>query len=98
MEERWVASGPWDALVYVDSGGDAGADGVCRDLDGDGSFEDDPDSLDNYCETRAFADALAASGWEWERDLVHWHAPGAPHNEAAWADRARLPLELFDGL
>jgi len=97
MEERWLAQPPSDVVVYVDSGGSTGPDGACLDLDGDGFPEDDPDSSDNYCETRQFADALAASGsFAWDESLFHWHEPGAPHNEAAWAARVDLPLQLFD--
>jgi hypothetical protein len=102
MEERWLADAALleaaqsDSLVvYVDSGGGPGPDGRCLDPDRDGLPEDDPDDADNYCTNRQFADRLAAIGFEWERDLVHWHQEGAPHNEAAWADRVVLPLELF---
>jgi hypothetical protein len=95
MEERWVQSPPSDIVVYVDSGGDAGYDGLCSDLDGDGFPEDDPDSADNYCETRQFADALAANGFVWEETLFHWHELMAPHQENAWADRVFRPLQIF---
>ena len=95
MEEQWLASPPADIRVYVDSGGSAGPDGACLDLDGDGFPEDDPDSSDNFCESRQFVDALAASGFEWEDTLFHWHDPDAPHAENAWAARVDLPLQLF---
>ncbi|MFT4623548.1 MAG: hypothetical protein ACI8PZ_002204 [Myxococcota bacterium] len=98
MEARWLAMEPGGPVVYVDSGGDAGVDGVCRDLDGDGYFEDDPDSADNYCENRAFADALGAAGWAWDAELYHWHEPGAPHSEVAWAERVARPLGIFGAL
>lgn len=54
--------------------------------------------VDNYDETRAFADQLAAAGYVWDRSLFHWLAPDAPHNEAAWAKRVGRPLRLFESL
>lgn len=95
MEQRWLASPPPGVAVYVDSGGGPGADPACLDLDGDGQAEDDPDAADNYCETRQFADALAGAGFVWQQDLWHWWEPDAPHDEAAWAARVGLPLDLF---
>lgn len=95
MEERWLQAPPPGVRVYVDSGGSAGPDGACLDLDGDGFPEDDPDSSDNYCETRQFADALAGAGFVWDDTLFHWHEPDAPHAENAWAARVDLPLQLF---
>lgn len=94
LEELYVASPMPEIVIYVDSGGGPGSLG-CRDLNGDGSFADDPDHTDNYCTNRAFADALAEHGWVWEDTLYHWHEPGAPHNEAAWAARVHRPLEIF---
>ncbi|MEZ4240685.1 MAG: alpha/beta hydrolase-fold protein [Myxococcota bacterium] len=94
VQENWLAAPPAGTAVYLDSGGGPGANG-CQDLDGDGETEDDPDASDNYCETRQLADALAASGYTWDVDLWHWWSPDAPHNEAAWADRVGLPLDLF---
>ncbi|MEQ1505621.1 MAG: alpha/beta hydrolase-fold protein, partial [Myxococcota bacterium] len=94
IEERWLASLPLGTAVYVDSGGGPGEDG-CQDLDGDGFPEDDPDSADNYCETRQFADALAAAGFTWDVDLWHWWEPDAPHAEIAWAARVGMPLDEF---
>jgi hypothetical protein len=82
--------------IYVDSGGGAGSG--CVDSDGDGIYDDSPDATDNYCENRQFADLLAAEGWTWDTDLWHWHEPGAPHNEAAWAARVHRPVQLFEGL
>lgn len=95
VEERWLASPPAGTVVYVDSGGGPGDDGGCHDLDGDGFAEDDPDSSDNYCETRQFADDLAAAGLVWDRDLFHWWEPGATHDELAWSQRVGRPLDLF---
>ena len=45
--------------------------------------------------TRQFADALAGAGYTWDTTLFHWHEPGAPHNEAAWAARVWRPIEQF---
>lgn len=94
MQERWLADAP-DLVVYADSGGGPGADGLCTDPDGDGSWADDPDASDNYCTTRQFVDALADQGFSWDEDLFHWHEPGAPHSEAAWAARVHRPLAIF---
>lgn len=94
MEQLYVDGGPLDLVVYLDSGGTPGPDG-CTDPNGDGSTADDPDATDNYCTTRAMADALAESGWSWDADLWHWWEEGAPHNEAAWAGRVVRPLEQF---
>jgi hypothetical protein len=95
IEELWLAAPPTGLAVYVDSGGGPGGDNSCVDVDGDGFAEDDPDASDNYCETRQFADALAAAGWTWEQDLWHWWEPDAPHAETAWAARVGMPLDSF---
>lgn len=99
IDELWSASvTPGSLVVFVDSGGDAGPDGGCDDPDGDGYPEDDPDSSDNYCESRDFVDRRAAEGWTWGTDLHHWHEVGATHDELAWASRVGRPLDLFLGL
>jgi predicted alpha/beta superfamily hydrolase len=97
MQQLYLAY-PADATVlYVDSGGSDG-DGSCDDPDGDGYVEDDPNSTDNYCVNRHFADAMAAHGYEWNTTLHHWWEPDAPHNENAWAQRVHRPLALFADL
>jgi enterochelin esterase-like enzyme len=65
---------PLGLRIYLDSGGDEGMG-----CPGDGS--------DNYCGNVALADELRAMGWQDEADLFYRWEPGAPHNEAAWADR-----------
>jgi len=95
MLELYETEGVRSTALYLDSGGSAGADGVCRDMDGDGFYEDDPDSDDNYCVTRSFADAMAAMGYTWDVNLFHWHEVGADHNEMYWAERVDLPLSTF---
>lgn len=85
--------GPQGPALYLDSGGG----GECQDTDLDGILDDGNDS-DNYCVNRQLADVLADHGYTWDTDLWHWHEPGAPHNEAAWADRVDRPLNLFMGL
>lgn len=65
---------PLGLRIYLDSGGDEGLG-----CPGDGS--------DNYCGTVAMADLLRGLGWVDEADLFYRWEPGAPHNEAAWADR-----------
>lgn len=93
--ELFEAEGRRDTMLYLDSGGGPGADGRCTDPDRDGWTEDDPDSNDNYCETRQVADTLAGVGYVWEEDLVHWWEEDAPHNELAWAARVQQPIDLF---
>ena len=97
MQELYEPEGVRDFVIYVDSGGSDGGDG-CTDEDQDGFFEDDPNSSDFYCSTRQFADAMAALGYTWNTNLYHWHEPGAPHNETAWAARVAGPLGIFAGL
>lgn len=96
MQARWGASSP-EIVVFADSGGDAGANG-CEDPDGDGSTADDPDATDGYCTTRDFVDGLSADGFTWDVDLWHWHEPGDPHNESAWAARVARPIGIFSAL
>ncbi len=95
MIERYDAAGVQPFVVFLDSGG---AGTTCADADADGIRDDDPNATDNYCETAQLRDVLAADGWIFGQNLVHWHEPGAPHNEAAWASRAFRPLELFASL
>jgi hypothetical protein len=93
MIERYASAGPQPFVVYLDSGGD----GPCADLDDDG-IDDDGDGSDNYCENLQLAGVMDAAGWTFDQDLFHWHEPGAPHNEAAWAARVFRPLDLFAAL
>ena len=94
--ERWEQP-PRGVFLYVDSGGSPGANG-CEDPNGDGFVADDPDATDNYCTSREFVDRMAAAGYDWESQLVHWWEPEAPHNEVAWAARVQRPLALFSAL
>ncbi len=94
MIERYVAAGHRSTALYLDSGGNAN---TCVDADDDG-IEDDGDGTDNFCENNQFRDALANIGYTFDVDLWHWHEPGAPHNESAWAARLAYPLELFSQL
>lgn len=71
--ELYAAMPPADLWVYLDSGGD----GPC------------PGGEDNFCVTIEMRDLLAELGWTEPQTLVYVHAPGATHDEAAWA--ARLP-------
>jgi predicted alpha/beta superfamily hydrolase len=93
MIERVSATGLDGVVVYLDSGGG----GPCADLDADG-IEDDGAGTDNYCETKQLQAALVAVGYQDGVDLHHWHEPGAPHHESAWAMRVWRPLELFRAL
>jgi len=94
MIERWQTAGLQGTAVYLDSGGS----GNCVDLDGDGIEDDDPNALDNYCETNQMRDVLAGVGYVYDLDLWHWYEQGAPHNEAAWAARVWRPLDIFAAL
>jgi predicted alpha/beta superfamily hydrolase len=82
-------------VFYLDSGGDDGGPPGCVDSDSDGVLDDAPASSDNYCETVQMRDALVSDGYVYDVDLVHWHEPGAPHNEAAWGARVGWPLEVL---
>ena len=91
IRDIYVSDGHRDLTIYVDSGGGEGSG--CK-----GTAEDaheDEINRDNYCYTKAFADALDGIGYEYEIDLFHWFEPGAEHNEAAWAARLFRPLEIF---
>jgi hypothetical protein len=94
IQELYTAAGHRDTVLYVDSGGDDGGDG-CTDPDHDGFPEDDPNDGDNYCMSRAFAEAMADHDYTWNVDLFHWHEPGATHDEAHWAARVDHPLQIF---
>lgn len=72
--DLYAEDAPLGLRIYLDSGGDEGSG-----CPGDGS--------DNYCGNVALADDLRAMGWQDEVDLFYRWDPGAPHNEAAWADR-----------
>lgn len=77
-------------IIYLDSGGSDG--GGCVDSDGDGIFDDNPAAMDNYCTTIQMRDALEADGYEFGKNLFHWHEMGALHNEGAWRARVHRPL------
>jgi predicted alpha/beta superfamily hydrolase len=72
--DAYADAPPIGLRIYLDSGGDEG-------------FGCPEDGSDNYCGNVAFADALRSFGWVDEVDLFYRWDPGAPHNEAAWADR-----------
>lgn len=94
MIERYAAHGHRDVVLYVDSGGG----GACGDADGDGVDDDDASASDNYCENAQLRDVLTAAGWAEGSDLTYVFAPGAQHDEAAWAARVPAVLELFSSL
>lgn len=52
---------------------------------------------DNYETTRAMRTRLAARGYVPGRDLHYFAFPGARHDEAHWAMRVHLPVQLFFG-
>lgn len=95
MINRYQNAGHRDTAIYIDSGGNGD---TCIDSDGDGSNDDDPTASDSYCVNLQFRAALLGMGYVLETDLWHHWAPGAAHNEAAWAARVALPLQIFMGL
>lgn len=94
MIDIYRAAGHRNTALYLDSGGY----GDCFDSDGDGINDDDPGSADNYCENVQLRDVLNGIGYQFNADLWHWWEPGATHDEAAWAARVSMPLEIFAGL
>ncbi len=94
--ERFAKAGKQSTKIYLDSGGTAGSG--CVDSDSDGIFDDTPGALDNYCETIQMRDTFSGAGYTFDTDLWHWHEPGAPHSETAWAARAFRPLTAFEAL
>lgn len=94
--ERFAAAQKVPVVLYLDSGGGPGSG--CADADGDGIFDDAPDSADNYCETEQMKQTLETLGWQHDVDLFHWFEPGAAHSEAAWAARVWRPLQRFEAL
>jgi len=92
--ERYAAHGHQSTVLYLDSGGS----GDCVDSDDDGVMDDDLEAGDNYCENIQLRDTLESVGYQYEVDLFHWWEPDATHDEASWAARVALPLQLFDAL
>jgi len=93
MIEHYDEAAVQPFAIYLDSGGA----GPCADSDADG-IEDDGSGTDNFCETEQMRDVLSAAGYIIDDNLFHWHEPGAPHNEQAWADRVFRPLAIFAAL
>lgn len=94
MIERYAAHGHQSTVLYLDSGGGGGP---CDDTDGDG-IEDDISQGDNFCENAQLESVLLSNGYVEGTDLFYVWDPGAPHNEAAWAGRVDVPLNVFSSL
>lgn len=94
MIERYAKKGHQSTVLYLDSGGDGGS---CGDTDSDG-VDDDIDQGDNYCENAQMLDVLLSIGYQEGVDLAYVWAQGAQHNEAEWAARVGVPLQIFAGL
>jgi pimeloyl-ACP methyl ester carboxylesterase len=92
--DRYEKAGKREFAIYLDSGGH----GPCADNDMDGLMDDDPNSADNYCENVQMRDLLQQMGYMADVDLFYAHDQDAPHNEAAWAARVDVPLQIFAGL
>lgn len=91
MRDLYVEAGHRKTVIFVDSGGNQGSG--CN-FDPSDAKEDE-DDRDNYCATVDFFNSLKNIGYTVEKDLYHWHEPGAEHTEAAWAARADRPLKIF---
>ena len=52
---------------------------------------------DNYEVTRAMRDTLEHAGWRAGTDLHYFAFPRATHDEAQWASRVHLPLQVLFG-
>lgn len=91
--DTYQGAGKREFAIYIDSGGD----GTCVDADADG-IEDDGDASDNFCENAQMVALLQQQGYVPEVDVFYVHDVGAPHNEAAWAARVGVPLQIFAGL
>ena len=94
MIERYKKHGHQSTVLYLDSGGDGGP---CGDTDMDG-VEDDLDSGDNYCENAQMRGVLLGAGYKEGTDLTYVWDQGAQHNEAEWASRVSVPMQIFAGL
>ncbi|HWB76253.1 MAG TPA: alpha/beta hydrolase-fold protein [Nannocystaceae bacterium] len=81
--ELYAATPPDDLWVYLDSGGNGPCPG------GEDTPRPGRADSDNFCVTIEMRDLLVELGWAEPQTLVYAHAPGATHDEAAWA--ARLP-------
>lgn len=91
---RYEKAGKREFAIYLDSGGH----GPCTDSDMDGIMDDDPGSADNYCENVQMRDLLEQIGYTPDVDLFYAYDQDAPHNEAAWAARVEVPLQIFADL
>ncbi len=80
--DAYLDAPPLGLRIYLDSGGDPGLG--CPD-----------DGSDNYCGNVELGDRLRELGWVDEVDLFQRWEPGAPHNEAAWADRLLPALQAW---
>lgn len=94
MIERYGKHGHQATVLYLDSGGDGAP---CADSDGDG-VDDDISQGDNYCENAQMRGVLLSLGYKEGVDLAYVWDPGAQHNEAEWASRVGVPLQIFAGL
>jgi hypothetical protein len=89
--DRYRGAGRRAFSIYLDSGGDQS---VCQDADNDG-VDDDGLGEDNACENVQMRDLLIDEGYQLGDDLNYVFQSGAPHNEAAWADRVGAILDGF---
>ena len=94
MIERYAAHGHRSTVLYLDSGGG----GSCFDSDGDGIEDDDPNAGDNFCENDQMRTTLLSVGYVDKKDFFYVWEQGADHNEAAWAGRVAVPMQIFAGL
>lgn len=90
LYEQWTSLGSCPAgAIYLGVGGGPPAGG-CRDLDGDGFLDDEPQASDWYCQSSQLAATLGALGCA-SQVTFDW-TPGAPHCGLSY--RAQLPRVL----
>jgi hypothetical protein len=90
VRELYETAGLRAFAIYVDSGGAPPVEG-CEDAGGFVIAE----GSDNYCQTRAFYDAMETLGYTPDADLFYHWDEDAPHNEAAWSARVDVPLGIL---
>lgn len=93
--QRMAAHGHQKPVLYLDSGGSGT---TCADSDADGVDDDDQSAGDNYCENLQTYDVLLSAGYADGQDLHYVWEPDAQHNEAAWALRVNVPIQIFESL
>lgn len=98
IRDVYERAGHQNTFIYIDHGGNFPAEGMPDVLDRKVALRDEEgwgSEYDNSCYTFDFVSALVELGYRQSVDLFYEYAPGAPHNEDAWASRVSHPLRLF---